>query len=322
MNALVGLVGCGYWGSNLARSFSRLGVLGAIADASPAVTQAKAAENGVRGLSIEALINDPQLQAVAVATPAETHAAVALAALAAGKHVFVEKPIALNEQDAAAVSIAAEKAGKTVMVGHLLQYHPAFEALLGFVRSGELGSLRYVYSHRLSLGKLRDEENALWSFAPHDLSMVLALYGDAEPITVAAAGDSYVTPGIDDWNRLELRFPAGGSAHIFASWLHPFKEHRLTVVGERSMAVFEDSASGKDKLRLYRHEIGGPGAAMSTRKAEPEYIPYADDEPLLRECAHFVECIENGFIPRTDVSEAMRVLRVLQRATHPSARAR
>lgn len=315
MSISVGLIGCGYWGSNLARSLSRLGALGAIADVSPEVREAKAAEHGVRALSIEDLLAAPEIEAVAIATPAETHASVAIAALQAGRHVFVEKPIALTEQDANEVAQAAERADRILMVGHLLQYHPAFETLLGLVRAGELGSLRYAYSHRLSLGKLRTEENALWSFAPHDLSMVLALFGGEEPSTVSAAGDSYVTPGIDDWNRLELRFPSGGSAHIFAAWLHPFKEHRLTVVGDKAMAVFEDSAAASEKLRLYRHEIvtgeGGPIA----RKADAELVSFPNEEPLLRECAHFLDCVAGRRAPRTDAAEALRVLRVLERAS-------
>jgi UDP-2-acetamido-3-amino-2,3-dideoxy-glucuronate N-acetyltransferase len=316
MTVRVGLAGCGYWGINLARNFHRIGALTAIADASEATRTKAAGEFNVTPMTWEAMVADPAIDAIAIAAPAELHAKLAIEALQAGKHVYVEKPLALSEADGVAVTEAAEKAGKTLMIGHLLQYHPAFVALRELVRSGGLGRLRYVYSHRLSLGKLRTEENALWSFAPHDISMVLALFGQ-EPETVKGYGESYVTPGVDDWNRVEMQFPGGGSAHIFASWLHPFKEHRLTVIGDKAMAVFEDSAGGEQKLRLYRHEMQtGPGAPVF-KKADAEAIPYGSEEPLLAECQHFVDCISANKPPLTGAKEALNVLRVLVKASQP-----
>lgn len=306
----VAVIGCGYWGRNLVRNFAEMGVLGAVVDANPAAAKAEGEKYGVPARALEDVLADKSIAGVAVAAPAELHADIALQAFAAGKHVFVEKPIALSIQDAEKMRDAAARAGLSLMVGHLLQYHPAFETLLGLVRKGELGKLRYAYSNRLSLGKFRVEENALWSFAPHDVSMLLALFGE-EPIKVTGSGGAFVTPKIEDEYRLDMTFRNGGRAHVFASWLHPFKEHRLVVVGETAMAVFEDSLAGKDKLRLFRHQIDTQGRTPEPKKAEPEFVPFPPSEPLRNECQHFLDCCEGKTKPRTDANEAIAVLRTL-----------
>jgi predicted dehydrogenase len=310
----VAVVGCGYWGKNLVRNFAEIGALRAVVDADPVSAVREAEKYKVRALTLDAALADAAIAGVAVAVPAELHADIALRAFSAGKHVFVEKPIALSIEDAQAMKAAAEKAGRSLMVGHLLQYHPAFETLLELVRKGGLGKLRYAYSNRLSLGKLRVEENALWSFAPHDVSMLLALFGE-EPASVRGAGGAYVTKGIEDEFRLDMTFADGRRAHIFASWLHPFKEHRLVVVGETAMAVFEDSAAGPDKLRLYRHTIDTSGRAPEPKKADPEPIPYPSHEPLKNECEHFLACCAGNTRPRTDAVEAIAVLKILKAAS-------
>jgi UDP-2-acetamido-3-amino-2,3-dideoxy-glucuronate N-acetyltransferase len=309
-SAKVAVIGCGYWGKNLVRNFAELGALAAVADADPAAALREAEKYGRDAMTLEQILARPDIAGVAVAAPAEHHAAIALAAFKAGKHVFVEKPIALSLADGEKMRAAADEAGKALMVGHLLQYHPAFETLLKLVRDGDLGPLRYAYSNRLSLGKFRIEENALWSFAPHDVSMILALFGE-EPQSVHGAGGAYVTKGVEDEYRLDMTFSGGRRAHIFASWLHPFKEHRLVVVGESAMAVFEDSLAGPDKLRLYRHTIDTSGHAPEPKKADAEPIPYPASEPLKAECAHFLECCRGEHPPRTDAREALAVLRVL-----------
>lgn len=312
-DATIAVIGCGYWGKNLVRNFAEIGALRAVVDADPAAARREADKYGAAALTLEAALADPQIAGIAVAVPAELHADIALKGFAAGKHVFVEKPIALSMEDAHAMKAAAEKADRSLMVGHLLQYHPAFETLLELVRKGGLGKLRYAYSNRLSLGKLRVEENALWSFAPHDVSMLLALFGE-EPASVRGAGGAYVTQGIADEFRLDMTFADGRRAHVFASWLHPFKEHRLVVVGETGMAVFEDSAAGPDKLRLYRHTIDTSGRAPEPKKAEAEPIPYPAYEPLKNECEHFLACCAGRARPRTDAVEAIAVLRILKAA--------
>jgi predicted dehydrogenase len=310
LDTKVAVVGCGYWGKNLVRNFAELSGLGAVVDGNPDVAAAMSAQHGAPAMTYEQVLADPNISGVVIAAPAEAHAPLALQAFAAGKHVYVEKPIAMSLDEAYAMKRAGEAAGRVLMVGHLLRYHPAFEALLALVQRGDIGKLRYAYSNRLSLGKFRVEENALWSFAPHDVSMLLALFGEA-PTSVHINGGAYVTPGIEDENRIDMTFADGRRAHVFASWLHPFKEHRLVVVGETGMAVFEDSVAGPEKLRLYRHSIDQSGREPIATKAEFVPVPYENGEPLKRECAHFLECCTTGQKPRTDAAEAIAVLAVL-----------
>ena len=314
MTSKVAVVGCGYWGKNLVRNFAKLGALGAIVDSRPETASALAAEHGAPALSFDDALASTQIDGVAIAAPAEFHARLALRALAAGKHIFIEKPMALTIADAEQVTRAAEAAGRVLMIGHLLQYHPAFETLLALVKSGELGGLSSAYSHRLSLGKTRIEENVLWSFAPHDISMLLALF-DETPTEVMGFGSAILTPGVEDEYRLDLGFADGRRAHAFASWIHPFKEHRLVVTCAKGMAVFEDSAPQGEKLRVYRHSFDMTRRPPEPRKGEVELLSYPNDEPLQQECAHFIACIRTGNRPRTDGAEGLRVLEVLTRVS-------
>lgn len=306
----VAVAGAGYWGKNLVRNFANLGALGAVVDARADVAGPLAAQFGAPALTLETALAAPDIAGVAVASPAETHADIALAAFAAGKHVYVEKPMALTVADAQRMLDAAKASNRVLMVGHLLQYHPAFVTLLASVRAGDLGIVRTAYSHRLSLGKTRVEENVLWSFAPHDVSMLLALF-DAEPVRVAGAGGAFLTAGVEDEYRLDMAFASGARAHVFASWMHPFKEHRLVVAGDKAMAVFEDSAREGEKLRLYRHRFDMTKRPPEPAKADVELLSFPKDEPLQQECAHFLDCIATGKTPRTDGAEGLRVLRVL-----------
>jgi len=310
----VAQIGCGHWGKNLARNFAELGVLCAVVDGESETAARIGAQHDAAVRSFDEVLADPAIHGVSLATPAVTHAAMAMQALAAGKHVFVEKPLALDPEDGKAVVAAAEAAGRIVMIGHLLQYHPQFIALKALLSSGEFGSLRYIYSNRLSLGKFRTEENVLWSFAPHDLSMILGLT-DEEPDHVSAEGAAVLAGSIADWCTCQMRFPSGVRAHLQASWLHPFKEQRLVVIGDAGMAVFEDSEPDWDRrLALYRHKIDLSGAVPIPVKAHPEYLIVPRGEPLREECAHFVHCIRTGERPRTDGREGLRVLTVLNRA--------
>lgn len=310
------MVGCGHWGKNHVRNFAELDALAAVVDPSEELASKFAKQYSVKALSYDEVMADKGIDAVVIAAPAELHCKLALAAFEAGKHVFVEKPISLTLEDGEAMRDAAAKAGKVLMVGHLLQYHPAFVALRKLVQSGGLGDIHYAYSHRCSLGKFRVEENALWSFAPHDVSMLLALFGQA-PDQVEGRGGAFVTEGIEDECRLDMTFPGGGRGHVFASWLHPFKEHRLIVVGSTGMAVFEDSEPApKDKLRLYRHTIDTSGPVPVPSKAEAEPIPYDEGaEPLKSECAHFLSACAGEHPALTDGDEALRVLDVLLKAS-------
>lgn len=309
----VAVVGCGYWGRNVVRSFAQLGALSAVVDPLPASAEREAAAHGASARTWDEVLADPAITAISLATPAPLHFAQAMAALGAGKDVLVEKPIALTAGEGEALQAAADAAGRVLMVGHLLQYHPAFEALLDMVRQGRIGAVRYAHSNRLSMGKFRLEENVLWSFAPHDVSMLLAIFGQA-PVEVRAAGAAFATPGVEDEVQVDLLFADGRHGHVFASWLHPFKEHRLVVVGEAGALVLDDTQPWDRKLMLYPHSLTTGAGAPEATKGEPEAAPVAPDEPLKRECAHFLQACRDRSTPRTDAEEALRVLRVLSQA--------
>jgi predicted dehydrogenase len=309
----VAVVGCGAWGKNHVRTHASIGSLVAVVDPVPAVAEAHAATYGVEARTFEQVLADPAIDGVVIAAPAADHARLAEAALAAGKHVFVEKPLALTVDDAERVVAAAEAAGRVLMVGHLLQYHPAFLALRDLVADGRLGELRYLYSNRLNLGQFRQEENSLWSFAPHDLSMLLSLVGE-EPDQVWATGAAFLSTDVADVTTTHLGFPSGPRAHVFVSWLHPFKEQRLVVVGSEAMAVFDDLNGWEDKLVLFDHGVDWSQGRPRPEKADGVPVVLDQTEPLRVECEHFLSCIRTGATPRTDGVEGLRVLRVLARA--------
>jgi predicted dehydrogenase len=313
----VGVVGLGYWGPNLARNFAAIEGCEVrwLCDASPqALARAAAAHPGARTTSeLGDLLADGELDAVALATPVPSHAELAAAVARAGKHCFVEKPLATRAADAQAAVQAAEEAGVTLMVGHLLEYHPAVEKLRELLEGGELGELYYVYGNRLNLGKLRADENALWSLGAHDVSVVLALIGE-EPVECVAQGSSFVRAGVEDVVFCSLRFPSGTVAHLHLSWLDPHKERRITVVGSRRMATFDDmQIEGKltvydkgfdEDVRSWGEYIARSGDIYSPR------IPNV--EPLRVECQHFIQCIRTGATPRSDGHSGLRVVRVLE----------
>jgi UDP-2-acetamido-3-amino-2,3-dideoxy-glucuronate N-acetyltransferase len=246
---------------------------------------------------------------VVVATPAETHFTVSHKALSAGKHVFVEKPLALTEEEGQQLVKLAEQNELILMVGHILHYHPALIKLKELINSGELGKIQYLYSNRLNIGKIRNEENILWSFAPHDISVILMLLGEM-PESVYATGGSYLQRKIPDTTLTTMDFPSGVKAHIFVSWLHPYKEQKLVVVGDKKMAVFDDVS--KEKLLLYHHRIDWLDRIPVASKEEAEVVPVPKEEPLKAECRHFLECIENKQQPRTDGQEGLQVLKILK----------
>lgn len=309
----VAVVGCGAWGKNHVRTHAAIGSLAAVVDPDPAVAAAHAATYGVSASTFEQVLDDPTIAGVVIAAPAADHARLAHAALDAGKHVFVEKPLALTVEDAEWVVAKAAAADRVLMVGHLLQYHPAFLALRDLVAEGRLGDLRYLYSNRLNLGQFRQEENSLWSFAPHDLSMLLSLVGD-EPEQVWATGAAYLNPAVADVTTTHLEFASGPRAHVFVSWLHPFKEQRLVVVGSDAMAVFDDLCDWPEKLVLFDHGVDWSQGRPRPERADGVAVELDQTEPLRVECEHFLSCIETGATPRTDGLEGLRVLRVLARA--------
>jgi UDP-2-acetamido-3-amino-2,3-dideoxy-glucuronate N-acetyltransferase len=309
----VAVAGCGYWGRNLIRNFHALGALSAVCDAAPERAQEQSERYRARVLALDDALAAPEIDAVVLATPAETHARLALHAIGSGKHVFIEKPLALEVADALRVARAAEERGLIVMVGHLLRYHPAFIKLNEVVAQGSLGRLQYVYSNRLNLGKFRREEDVFWSFAPHDISMILALAGE-QAETVTAVGHCYLHTRIVDVTMTHLQFTNGVNGHIFVSWLHPSKEQRLIVVGDGGMAIFDDGEPWSRKLTLYPHRVAWHNGMPEPSRAKAEAVPVAEEEPLRLECEHFIDCLREGRQPRTDAREGIAVLRVLDAA--------
>ncbi len=311
----IAIVGSGYWGKNLTRNFHSLGVVKVICDRSEVVLEERRSHypDVETETDFNSILSRDEIDAVIIATPAETHYDLALAALTAGKHVFVEKPFVLDVENGKELIEIAGASSRVLMVGHVLQYHPSFVHLRKMVADGELGTLRYIYSHRLNLGKIRREENILWSFAPHDISMILSLTGES-PETIFATGGNYLHKDIADVTTTFLRFPSGLRAHVFVSWLHPFKEQKLVLVGDTKMAVFDDTLPWNQKLAVYPHKIEWNGEIPLANKAEAEYPSISEQEPLLSECKHFLECITNGTTPLTDGGEGLNVLRVLRKS--------
>lgn len=305
--------GCGYWGKNIIRNLRDLGALAGIvedSDAGRARSRELAPEAPLFSTLGEGLAATGA-SAVAVATPASTHHRFVEEALLADRDVFCEKPLALRFREGAGLVRLAAERGRILMVGHLLEYHPAIRVLRALVEAGELGDLRYLYSNRLNLGKIRQEENILWSFAPHDIAIALRLTGDT-PFQVVATGGAYVTPNVCDATVTQLLFDRGVRAHIFVSWLHPFKEQRLVVVGSRRMVVWDDVAKS---LLLYdqRVDIGADGVP-SPVKAEPVSLPFPADEPLRLQMQAFLDSLETREPPLTSGESALEVLRVLEAA--------
>jgi predicted dehydrogenase len=326
----VGVVGLGYWGPNLARNFDGLSgaELSWICDSSDeARTRWKPHFPDARETaSVEDLLNDSELDAVAVATDVPSHPELALRTLEVGKHCFVEKPMAQSVAEAERVLAAADASGRTLMVGHLLEYHPGVEKLKEIADSGGLGDIHYIYSNRLNLGKLRADENALWSLGAHDVSVVLRLAGDEEPSEIQAMGESYMRPGIEDVVFCYLRFPSGLAAHLHLSWLDPHKDRRFTVVGSKRMATFDDMEIER-KVTVYDKGFDQDFASYGEYIARSGDIwspRISNEEPLHIECRHFVDCVREGKRPRSDGASGLRVVRVLdalQRSLEESSRA-
>ncbi len=307
----VAVVGAGYWGKNLVRNFHDLQALKWVCDPREEILQAAEKSYGVQtSPELAPILSDPETEAVVIAAPAVQHFELAKQSLMAGKDVYSEKPLALHAAEGQELVELASSKKRILMVGHILEYHPAVMKLKELIRSGELGRIQYIYSSRLNLGKLRTEENILWSFAPHDISAILSLLGEM-PIRTSANGGSYLNASNCDTTLTTCEFPSGAKAHIFVSWLHPFKEQKLTIVGGKKMAVFDDVSPDK-KLVLYDHRINWIDRVPVAQKDGGQVIEIAKDEPLRLECEHFLECVLTRKQPRTDGRSALRVLQVLE----------
>ncbi len=315
----IGAVGFGYWGPNIVRSVARIpeAELVAVCDASEANrAKAGAAHPAVPTVdSLDRLLADFELDAVVIAAPAPRHFAMASQVLDAGKHCFVEKPLTLTSAEAHELVRLAQARQRTLMVGHLMEYHGAIEYLRDIVASGELGEILYVYAQRLNLGKVRSEENAFWSLAPHDVSMVLFLLGEA-PDRVSANGASYLHEGVEDVVFANLHFPSGKTANIHVSWLDPHKTRKITLVGSKKMAVFDDMEP-TDKVWIYDKGVApadalGYGEDLMLRFGDIRVPHIKMGEPLLAEMRHFVDCCATGATPRSDGWDGLRVVQVLE----------
>ena len=307
----IAVVGCGYWGKNLVRNFAELGALHTICDSdSKVLSKLRTLYPNINTeTSFETVLAHREIKGVVVSSPAVLHFSMTKQALLANKDVFVEKPLALTVKEGEEIVKLAEETGKILMVGHVLEYHPGIVKLRQMVDNGELGKINYIYSSRLNLGKFRTEENILWSFAPHDISAILLLLNEL-PNEVSAHGGCYLHQHIADVTVTTMSFSSGVRAHIFVSWLHPYKEQKLVVIGDKNMAVFDDVAPEK-KLLLYEHGIEWIDRVPVPRKQEATPVEFTMAEPLKLECQHFLECLETRSKPRTDGSSGLKVLRVL-----------
>lgn len=314
MERFIGQIGLGYWGKNILRNLYELGVLHSVCDIDESVISelSKKFPKLYYTSSFDEILRNDSIKAVVISTPAELHYELTKKALMAGKDVFVEKPLALNFKEGEELVKLAKEKEKILMVGHILQYHPAVKKLKELIASGKLGKIQYIYSNRLNIGKLRTEENILWSFAPHDISVILSILGDT-PQKIYAMGGDYINKGIYDTTVTLLEFGDGIKAHIFVSWLHPYKEQKLVVVGSEAMVVFDDVS--KEKLFFYPHKINWKdGKIPIAEKAEYNVISVESGEPLKLELSHFIDCVINRKTPVTDGEEGLRVLLLLELA--------
>ena len=312
MSKNIVVIGSGYWGKNLVRNFHELDALLGICDIDAATLKSflEKYPTARAYTDMASVFADPEVKAVAVATPAATHFAIVKQALLAGKDIFVEKPIALRYKEGEELVALAEARHRILMVGHILEYHPAVAKLKELIDNGDLGKIRYIYSNRLNLGKIRTEENILWSFAPHDISIILLLLGEM-PVEVVARGGTYLSPNVADVTVTNLAFPSGTKAHIFVSWLHPYKEQKLVVIGEKKMVLFDD-VSPTNKLLGYDHRIDWVDGLPIPRPDQAQPIEFEKREPLKSECLHFIDCLASRKTPQTDGAKGLKVLKVLE----------
>jgi predicted dehydrogenase len=318
----VAVIGGGGWGRNHVRNFSEIPScrLKTICDLNEKVLAAhKAACKGVEvTLRAADIFGDAAIDAVILATDAPSHYRLAREALDAGKHVFVEKPMTLAPADAEDLVARADRGGRVLMVGHLLEYHPCVLQLKDLVDKGRLGRLRYMYCQRVNLGVVRKDENAWWSLAPHDVSVILFIF-QAEPVTVTAQGQAYLREGVEDVVFAQLKFADGRMAHIHVSWFDPHKIRKMTLVGADKMATFDDM-DASEKIRIYDKGADVSGSvvgfeqSVNIRSGDILIPKTPGGEPLRAECLHFLDCVEHGKTPRSDGRDGLRVVRVLEAA--------
>ncbi len=314
MKRNIAVIGCGHWGKNLVRNFSELGSLAAVCDPNTELSSNYANLYKVNDYSFEEILNENDIKGIVIAAPVPLHASLGIKAMNAGKHVYIEKPLAMNIIEAENLITASKDNNVQLMVGHLLQYHPVFIELLKLINLNELGNLHYLYSNRLSFGKIRSEEDVIWSFAPHDISMILSVLNDDIKF-VSCESSSSLQKNIADSAIIHMESKSGLNAHISVSWIHPYKEQKLVVIGEFATAVFDDTKPWDEKLALYNHEIDTFSKPPSLNQSEIQYIKVTQSEPLKNECQHFIDVVDGKSKPRTDGVEGLKVLKILTGAT-------
>ena len=314
MKKNIAVVGCGDWGKNLVRNFSELGALFSICDRNIEIADQYASQYNVKKSSFTEILNDPNIKGIVLTVPAHLHASMAIEAMNKNKHVFVEKPLAMNDIQAEAMIASAKKNKVWLMVGHLLQYHPIFKTIRKYVDEGKIGEINYIYSNRLSFGKVRTKEDVIRSFAPHDISMILSLTGQ-EPEYVNTYVTSILQKNIADIATIHLEFKSGLKSHISVSWLHPYKEHKLVIVGQSAMLVFDDTKPWHEKLALYPFKVVSSKNLINLQNSNVQYVKVTEEEPLKNECQHFIDVVEKDMQPLTDGAEGLRVLKVLSAAS-------
>ena len=315
MKKNIAVIGCGHWGKNLVRNFHELGSLVSICDPNTEIVEKYSKHYNVKTNSFTEILNDENIKGVVLAVPAKLHASMAIDAMKKGKHVFVEKPLALNEVEALSMIEASKKNKVQLMVGHLLQYHPIFKKVKDMVLNNDIGQIHYIYSNRLSFGKVRTKEDVIWSFAPHDISMILSL-ANQDPEFIRTHFISILQNNITDSATIHITFKSGLKSHISVSWLNPYKEQKLVVIGKTAMLVFDDTKPWNEKLSIqsYRAEIEHDIPLL--KKNNLEFIQVIEDEPLKNECQHFIDVVEKNIKPFTNDQEGLIVLKVLTEATH------
>ena len=310
MKKNISVVGCGYWGKNLVRNFSELGVLHSVSDTNAEAANSYANQYQVKNLTFNETINDENVKGVVLTVPAKLHASMAIDAMNKGKHVFVEKPLALNEIDVKLMIETAKENNIKLMAGHLLNYHPIFKEIKKIVNEGQIGKLEYIQSNRLSFGKFRTEEDIVWSFAPHDISMILALANE-KPSIVKRNSKSIIKENHADIANIYMEFPSGLKSNISVSWLNPNKEQKLVLTGSSAILIFDDTKPWDEKLSLYSYDVKNTENLINFKKSSVKFIDVTEEEPLKNECKHFTEVVNQNIQPLTDGYEGLKVIEVL-----------
>jgi len=312
MKKNIAVVGCGYWGKNLVRNFSELGALYSVSDANIETAKNYANQYKVNSLTFDETINNKDIEGVVLTVPAKLHAPMAIEAMNKGKHVFVEKPLSLNEMDAKIMIETSKKNNVKLMVGHLLNYHPIFKEIKKIVNDGQIGKLEYIQSSRLSFGRYRSEEDIIWSFAPHDISMILALANE-KPNIIKCNEKSIIKENHADIGNIYMEFPSGLKSNISVSWINPNKEVKLVVTGSLAMLIFDDTKPWDEKLSLYSYDIKRTDNLISINKSSLKFIEVTEEEPLKNECKHFLELVNSDIQPLTDGYEGLEVIKILSK---------